>query len=284
MPSFPLSPLVPTGWLADRLGDPGLLILDTSWYLPNTGRDARAEYLAGHVPGAVYFDLDIASDAASQLPHMLPDDGEFARFLGSLGIQNTSAVVVYDGSGGNLSAARVWWMLRAFGHDRVWLLDGGLGKWRGEGRPVQAGEIVRPPQVFRARLDRRRVRNLNDVSNALASGEAQVVDTRSRGRFAGSDPEPRPGLPSGHMPGALNLPYLDLVNADGTMLSDAALRTRVDAAGIKPDLPVIATCGSGTSACNLLLALHRLGYDGGVLYDGSWTEWAGRGMPIRTNR
>lgn len=280
MAFFPPSPLVTTGWLANRLGDPGLVILDTSWYLPSTGRDARAEYRTAHIPGAVNFDLDAASDTNSALPHMLPNEAEFGRYVGGLGVQNDSTIVVYDGSGGNLSAARVWWMFRAFGHDRVALLDGGFGKWQAEGRPVQSGEVVRAPKAFHAHFDRQRVRDLDDVRRALEIGDVQVVDLRSAGRFAGSDPEPRPGLVSGHMPGALNLPYTELVDGDGTMLSDEALRAKVVIAGIQLGRPLIATCGSGTSACNLLLALHRLGHDDTFLYDGSWTEWAGRGMPI----
>ena len=281
MLSFPSSSLVTTAWLANRLGDTGLVILDTSWYLPNTGRNAREEYRAGHIPGAAYFDLDAASDTSSSLPHMLPSDMEFGRYAGSLGVQNESGVVVYDGSGGNLSAARAWWMFRAFGHGRVALLDGGFGKWRAEGRPVQTGEIGRASRTFRARLDRQRVRDLDGVQRALAGGEAQVVDMRPAARFAGSEPEPRPGLSSGHMPGALNLPYTELVGSDGSMLSEDALRAKLIAAGIRLDSPLIATCGSGTSACNLLLALQRLGCDDTSLYDGSWTEWAGRGMPIQ---
>ncbi len=280
MAFFPPSPLVTTGWLANRLGDPGLVILDTSWYLPSTCRDARAEYRTAHIPGTAYFDLDAASDRDSALPHMLPNEAEFGRYVGGLGVQNDSAIVVYDGSGGNLSAARVWWMFRAFGHDRVALLDGGFGKWQVEGRPVQSGEVGRAPRMFEAHLDRRRVRDLDDVRRALESGDVQVVDVRAAGRFAGTDPEPRPGLVSGHMPGALNLPYTELVDGDGTMLSDEALRAKVVTAGIQLDRPLIATCGSGTSACNLLLALHRLGHEDAFLYDGSWTEWAGRGMPI----
>jgi thiosulfate/3-mercaptopyruvate sulfurtransferase len=211
---------------------------------------------------------------------MLPSDRDFSRYVGGLGVQNDSAIVVYDGSGGNLSAARAWWMFRAFGHDRVALLDGGFGKWQAERQPVETGEVSRAPRSFEVRLDRQRVRDLDGVRRALAGGETQVVDMRSPGRFAGSEPEPRPGLSSGHMPGALNLPYTELVHVDGTMLSDDALRAKVVAAGIRLDRPVIATCGSGTSACSLLLGLHRLGHADAFLYDGSWTEWATHGMPI----
>jgi thiosulfate/3-mercaptopyruvate sulfurtransferase len=276
----PLPPLVSTGWLAAHLTEPGLVILDTSWYLPTTGRSAAEEFLVGHLPGALFFDLDAASDETSPLPHMLPSESAFARYVGSLGIGGDSAIVVYDTSGGNMSAARVWWMFRAFGHATVAVLDGGLGKWREEGRPVEAGEVRATPRRLVARLDAELVRTRSQVSAALLSGAAQVVDTRSAGRFQGTAPEPRAGLPSGHMPGAINLPYTELVHADGTALTHAELRTRLAAAGVQVDRPVIATCGSGTSACTLLHALFRLGHDHAALYDGSWTEWAGSGMPV----
>ncbi len=272
-------PIVSTAWLADRLGSPGLRVLDASWYLPASGRDARAEYLAGHIPGALFFDLDAASDGASSLPHMLPPADQFARLAGALGIGNDSQVVVYDGSGANLSAARVWWMFRTFGHRAAAVLDGGLVKWKEEGRPLETGEPLVEPARFIARFDRNQVRSLEEVRRALADGSAQVVDLRAAGRFAGTEPEPRP-IPSGHIPGSRNLPYTTLVRADGTLLSREALRRRLAEAGIDPGRPVIATCGSGTSACALLLALDWLGSTGHSLYDGSWTEWASRGMPV----
>jgi thiosulfate/3-mercaptopyruvate sulfurtransferase len=211
---------------------------------------------------------------------MLLDAGAFAAYVGGLGIPNDSAVVVYDGSGANMSAARVWWMFRVFGHPAVALLDGGLAKWRREGRPLDRGEVSSTPVEYRAWLDRGRVRTLAEVQAALAKGTEQVVDMRSAGRFEGSAPEPRPGLPSGHMPGAINLPYTELVHPDGTALSLDELGARIAAAHIRLDRPIVATCGSGTSACALLHALSRLGRDANALYDGSWTEWAGAGMPI----
>jgi thiosulfate/3-mercaptopyruvate sulfurtransferase len=280
MPPFPLPPLISTDWLAGHLREPGLVILDASWYLPASGRDARGEYLAGHLPGALWFDLDLASDADSSLPHMLPSADAFAAYAGTLGIGTDSAVVVYDGSGANLSAARAWWMFRAYGHSAAALLDGGLGKWRAEGKPLERGPVVRSPVGFSAHFDAAAVRDLASVRVALAKGSAQVVDVRSAGRFSGAEAEPRPGLPSGHMPGALNLPYVELVQRDGTALTLPQLVERLAQAGISPDRPVIATCGSGTSACTLLLALHRLGRSDIALYDGSWTEWASSGMPI----
>jgi thiosulfate/3-mercaptopyruvate sulfurtransferase len=280
MTSFPPSPLVTTDWLAGQLARPDLVILDTSWYLPVTGRSGQAEYRAGHIPGALYFDLDLASRQDTDLPHMLPSDADFAQYVGGLGIPTGSDVVVYDGSGNNLSAARVWWMFRAFGHERVRLLDGGLSKWKAEGRPLEAGERVRLPVSFTARLDRALVRSRSEVEQALATGAAQLLDARSAGRFSGLEPEPRPGLPSGHMPGALNLPYTELVQADGTAPPPAALRARLVAAGVHLDRPVIASCGSGVSACTLLFSLYRVGHTAAFLYDGSWTEWASTGMPV----
>jgi thiosulfate/3-mercaptopyruvate sulfurtransferase len=280
MALFPPSPLVSTAWLAEALARPGLVILDTSWYLTTTGRVARDEYRAGHIPGAMYFDLDQASDPDSPLPHMLPSEERFAAYVGGLGVESNSLVVVYDGSGQNLSAARAWWMFRVFGHETVVILDGGVGKWRAEGRVVESGLTVRQPASFAVRLDRSRVRDRLEVHRALASGAAQVVDVRSPGRFAGTEPEPRPAVPAGHMPGAVNLPYTELVHPDGTALSLEELRRRLAGSGIALDRPVIATCGSGVSACNLLLALYRLGHPDATLYDGSWTEWAAGGLPV----
>ncbi len=282
MPTFSMPPVVPDAWLAERLGTPGLVLLDASWYLPPSGRDARAEFEAGHLPGARRFDLDAASDPASSLPHMLPSDAAFGHYVGGLGIGNDDAVVVYDGSGTNLSAARAWWMFRAFGHRAVAVLDGGSVRWRAAGRPLEGGAVTVAPRAFTARLDRGLVRGAGEVAAALAQGTAQVVDVRSAGRFEGRDPEPRPGLPSGHMAGAVNLPYTDLVGPDGLVLSADEVRARLQRAGISLDRPVIATCGSGTTACNLLLALERIGAAPGALYDGSWTEWAGSGRPIAT--
>lgn len=282
MTSFP-SPLVDTVWLAAHLGDPRVVVLDASWYLPAAGRDARAEYAAAHIPGARYFDLDAASAADTPLPHMLPTDADFAAVAGRLGVGPDRRVVVYDGSGTNLSAARAWWMFRVFGHSAVSLLDGGLPRWRAEGRTLAVGRVTPKPVSFTARLDRRRVRQQVEVEAALSGGAVQVVDMRSAGRFTGAEPEPRAGLPSGHMPGAINLPYSSLVRADGTMLSTEELRQRLADAGVDPERPIVATCGSGVSACALLLALDVLGAGNASLYDGSWTEWASVGGTIVKN-
>ena len=269
--------MVATGWLADHLGSPGLLVLDGSWYLPTAARDPRAEFVVGHIRGARFFDLDQASDQATTLPHMLPSAEQFTRQMRELGIRRDQAIVVYDGSGANLSAARVWWMFRVFGHEKVAVLDGGFGKWVREGHPVERGASVAPvPGDFEARLDRSAVRDLGSVIDNVTSRRELVVDMRPGGRFTARDPEPRPGIRSGHIPGSVSLPYTELVGADGTVLPQDKLRARLTAAGLQLDRPIVATCGSGTSACALLLALETLGFHQHAVYDGAWTEWGGR--------
>ena len=269
--------LVTTDWLAGELGRRGLRVVDGSMYLPTSGRDAAGEYAEGHIPGAVFFDLDASSDRGSALPHMIPSAEAFAARMGRLGIGDGDDVVVYDGSGGNLSAARAWWMFHVFGHSGAALLDGGIGKWRREGRPVERGATVLPPATFTSRpVPADRVRDLSAVRAAMVDGRTQIVDMRSAGRFAATDAEPRPGLRRGHIPGSLNLPYDTLVSGDGTVLPLELLRRRLADAGVDPGRPLIATCGSGVSACALLHALHLLGYDHAGLYDGAWTEWGGR--------
>lgn len=270
-------PLITTQELGVRLHDPGLVVFDASWYLPASGRDGRLEFIAGHIPGARFFDIEAFSDASSVLPHMLPAAGDFEAGARALGVRRDSQVVVYDGSGANLSAARVWWMFRTFGHADVVVLDGGLAKWRHEGRPLETGVPAGAPAGdFSARLDPRHVIDLGTLQDRLLSGGAQVVDMRSGGRFTGREPEPRPGLRGGHIPGSASLPYTELVAEDGTVLAPEPLRARLARSGIDPRRPVVATCGSGVSACALLLALASLGTDGHVLYDGSWSEWGGR--------
>jgi thiosulfate/3-mercaptopyruvate sulfurtransferase len=269
-------PIVSTEWLAAHLGSPGLRVIDASWYLPASRRAAREEYGAGHIPGAVFLDLDRISDQNTALPHMLPSADDFAAFAAALGLSDDDDIVVYDGSGNNLSAGRVWWMFRAFGHRRVAVLDGGWGKWQNEGRPVEQGMVELPPGRFTARLNRNVVRDLVAMRANLEHRREQVVDLRPAGRFRGTEPEPRPGLRPGHLPGSINLPFTELVRPDGTILPLPELQSRLEAAGIDLSQPVIATCGSGTSACALLLSLELVGSAGGALYDGSWAEWGGR--------
>lgn len=269
------SALVSTAWLAERLGDPGVIVMDASWYLPQAGRDPKAEYLAGHISGALFYDLDGLSDPDTPLPHMLLPAERFAAAMSRLGVGDDAMVVVYDGSGVNLSAGRAWWSFRVYGHDAVAVLDGGLGLWRAEGRPLESGPVTRPPARFTPRYRPELVRSREAVRAVLADRSAQVVDARSAGRFEGREPEPRPGIPSGHMPGSLNLPFTDLVGPDGRLLDEAALRARLAAAGVDPARPVVASCGSGVTACAVLLALAQLGHPGLALYDGSWTEWRG---------
>jgi len=277
---FP-SPLVTTAWLADHLSEPALAVVDASWYLPAMQRDPRAEFLEGHIPGAVFWDIDALSEQGTTLPHMLPDRDLFVRQVGTLGIGNQDRVVVYDGSGINLSAPRVWWELRFAGHETVAVLDGGLGKWRAEGRPLASGPVTRAPSAFEPHWRPELVRSLSEVQEAIRAKSAQLLDARSAGRFAGTEPEPRPGIRSGHIPGAHNLPYADLVGADGTMRGPAELAQRFADAGIDVNRPVVTSCGSGLTACALALGLHLLGNRSAAVYDGSWTEWgAPDGPPV----
>lgn len=266
-------PLVSAAWLAGHLDHPALRILDGSWYLPQMGRDADGEFAAGHVPGAQRFDIDEASEPGATYPHTLPTPGHFAELASSLGIGNDDAVVVYDGSGGNLSAGRVWWMFRVFGHDRVAVLDGGWGAWKAQGAPVERGPArSREPTRFAAAFRPALVRDADDVAAALAAG-VPVVDMRSRERFEGRAPEPRAGVRGGHMPGARNVPYAELVDASGRVLPAAELRARLAANRVPESGPIICSCGSGVSAGAMALALATLGRTDAAIYDGSWTEW-----------
>lgn len=275
--------LVSTEWLAQHLADPTLQVLDASWYLPVTGRDAREEFRRAHVPGARFFDLDRHADQSSPLPHMLPSAADFAQDMTALGLRDADRVVVYDGSGTNLSAPRAWWMFRVFGHRAVALLDGGFAKWQREGRPEESGEAEPRAGAFSARLDAACVRDSAAMlANVLAPRE-QVADARSPGRFRGEEPEPRPGLRGGHIPGSHNVPFTSLVNEDGTLKAESELRALFTGAGIDPTSPVTTTCGSGVTACAIVHALAVLGNDRTAVYDGSWSEWgAGRHFPVAT--
>jgi thiosulfate/3-mercaptopyruvate sulfurtransferase len=272
MDSLP-TPLVSTDWLARHLDEPDLVVVDASWYLPAANRSGRAEYEQGHIPGAVFWDLDELSDRSSPLPHMLPPLPDLARAIGILGIGNRDRVVVYDGSGTSMSAARVWWTLRLLGHESVAVLNGGLKRWCAEARPVRSGHAAWAPKGFQGRHRPELVRNLEQTRRALESGSVSMIDARSTGRFAGTEPEPRPGLRGGHIPGARSLPFAELSAPDGTMLAVPDLTRRIAASGADLTRPVIVSCGSGVTACVLALGLEVAGFHDYAVYDGSWSEW-----------
>ncbi len=264
--------LVSTEWLAAHLGAPDLRVLDASWHMPGSGRDARAEYGAGHVPGARFFDIDAISDDQSELPHMAPPVEKFVSRMRAMGIGDGHRVVVYD-SHGIFSAPRVWWLFRLFGKEDVAVLDGGLPKWRAEGRLLEDVAPLLRDRHFTARRNAGLVRDVTQVAAAAKLGDAQIVDARSPGRFRGEEPEPRTGLRGGRIPGSKNVHYRTLLNPDGTMKDPAGLRAAFEAAGVDPAAPVVTTCGSGITAAILNLALERLGNRRHALYDGSWAEW-----------
>jgi thiosulfate/3-mercaptopyruvate sulfurtransferase len=267
--------LVDTEWLAERLGAPRLRVLDASFYMPAEAQDAHAHYRHAHIPGARFFDIEQVADLETDLPHMLPTPGRFARMVSALGIGNGDQVVIYDQKG-IFSAPRAWWMFRLFGHARVAVLNGGLPAWRQENRPVEAGEPApATPARFVADYHAMRVRGIGDMLENVTSQAELVLDARAAGRFDGTAPEPRPGLPSGHIPGAHNLPSSELL-AGGRMLDVDALRARFAVAGVDGSRPVVTSCGTGVSAAILTLGMVLSGLPEGALYDGSWTEWAAR--------
>lgn len=272
---------VTTDWLAERLDDPEIAIVDGSWHLPGAGRDGAREFADAHIPGAVFLDIDAVRDTASPYPHMLPSPDMFAEAAGALGLTETMTIVVYDGAG-LFSAPRVRWMLKAFGARDVRLLEGGFPKWREEGRPTQSGPASRSPLRFEARFDASGVVDASRVSEALQAASAQVVDARPADRFRGDAPEPRPGVRSGHMPGSLNLPFPQIVEG-GRLKEPAAIEAALLAAGVDPARPVITSCGSGVSAAIVGLALESVGRPQAGLYDGSWGEWGARqDLPLAT--
>jgi thiosulfate/3-mercaptopyruvate sulfurtransferase len=276
-------PLVSTAWLAERLGSDEIRVVDATWFMPGEGRTGAESYAAGHIPGAVFFDIDAISDPATELPHMLPAADAFAEAAGGLGLRRDLTIVVYDAQG-IFSAPRVWWTLRTMGFPEVFVLDGGLLKWRAEGRPVEST----PPQITLSTIepafDPSLVRDLEAVRGVIERHDAQIIDARPGPRFRGEVPEPRAGLRGGHMPGARNVPWGGLINADGVMRSTDEIRAAFESASVDLDKPIITTCGSGVSASLLALALARLGREDVAVYDGSWTEWGGRAdTPIVTS-
>ena len=275
--------LVSSEWLAAHLSDPSVRVIDGSFKLPGITPTARADYDNRHIPGAPFFDIDEIADRSSPLPHMLPSAAAFAAHMGRLGIGDGDRVVVYDGTGWS-SAWRAWWMLRIFGRDTVAILTGGLAKWIAEGRPVTP-EVPRPaPAHFTPRFRSELVRDKAAVRRTIGAQREQVVDARAQGRFEGTAPEPRPGIRSGHIPGSRNLPYDQLADpATKAPLPADALEQRFRAAGLRPDRPIVASCGSGVTACALAFGLHLIGWPEAAVYDGSWVDWGAPGdTPVET--
>ena len=268
--------LVSSEWLAGALGAPDLMVFDATKYLPNEPFDGLTKYREAHIPGARFFDIDVVADPDTTLPHMAPTAGRFARLMGELGISNTTRVIFYDQKGLQ-SSARGWWLMKLFGHEKAAVLDGGLPKWLAEGRATESGDAKQAAPTsytpdFRAEL----LKGIGDVKRIIADGSALILDARAKGRFDGTAPEPRPGLPSGHMPGAKSVPFNELLNADFTMKDAATLRARFAAAGADGTTPIVTSCGTGVTACILALGLKQAGLGDAAIYDGSWTEWAGR--------
>jgi thiosulfate/3-mercaptopyruvate sulfurtransferase len=273
--------LTETEELARELDAPDLVIVDASWHMPGEGRDANAEYLNEHIPGAIFFDIDEIADTRSDLPHMLPPPEKFSSRMRSMGVGDGSRIVIYD-SRGLFSAARVWWMFRVMGVDDVSVLNGGLPKWKKEGRPLGSGPPrPRTTRHFTARRNADLVRDVSDVKMLLKDKSAELVDARAPERFAGTAPEPRPGLRSGHIPGAHNVPFGKLLNKDGTMKSPTEIERLFEAAGVDLSKPVVTSCGSGITAGVLALGLAQIGHRKTAVYDGSWSEWgADQSLPI----
>lgn len=270
---------VSTEWLAAHLGDADVAVIDGTFFMPDDPRNAEADHLAAHIPGAVFFDIDAIADHTTDLPHMLPGPDEFCAAMGKLGLTDTMRIVVYDASG-LLGAPRVWWTLKIFGANNVKILEGGLPKWRAEGRPLEAGPISRAPAAFAAKFDSAAVANAEKVRLASETGSAAIVDARAAARFRGETAEPRPGVRSGHIPASRNVPWREVIDEDKIKAPDE-VKAVFGAAGVDLSRPIITTCGSGVTAAILLLALATAGKDNVALYDGSWSEWGARtDLPI----
>lgn len=285
MPQTAKNWIVETDWLAAHLDAPDLVIFDASWHLPTEKRDAKSEYLAAHIPGALFFDIDDLVNEKSSLPHMLPSTVKFASRMKKMGVGDGARIVVYDHDAkGLFSSARAWWTFRAMGHGDVAVLNGGLKKWLAEGRAVEDGEPVkRSERHYTPRMNSELIRDVDDMKTLITSKEAQIVDARSPGRFEGKETEPRPGLRAGHIPGSRNVHYATLLNPDGTFKSKEDLAKVFAAAGVDPHRDVVTTCGSGVTASIVALALAVLGQTNAAVYDGSWAEWgADSELPIET--
>lgn len=268
--------LITASQLHAEIDNPDLRVIDGSWHLPNANRDAYAEYESGHIQGAQFFDIDAIADKDSGLPHTLPSASDFAQAVSAMGVSNTNEIVVYD-TAGMFSAARVWWMFKIYGAQNIRVLDGGLPAWKAAGYGVTDKRRPPEPSAFSAEKDHSRIVALEEMRQRVDTADVQILDARGAGRFSGQEAEPRPGMRAGHMPGAINIPYSTLLNADGTFKPNSELEKHFTNENVDPTKPTITTCGSGVTASIILLALELLGHTNTQLYDGSWAEWGSLG-------